>query len=172
MFRSAVDKARPIFYSSVTERIFGRNSTKSDVHIDVSSTSELSTWKIHERKEGSGGAIRDQERQRGDKSLLNPMELNSLIKLQEKVPLDLEATSLQKRTMVKRKVSDCDLDLNLTLGVKSRIDESCLIRDLNDENKYLSLSLYSPSSSKKLGRLKEVDREEDARRASTLDLTI
>lgn len=167
MSRNAIDKAIPRFYASVTERIFGRNSSNCDLHFDVSSSSELSTWKNHERKDGFG-SIYDQGRWQGDQSLLNTMELKPSSKLQEKVPLELEATSLQKRSVLKRKVSDCDdLDLNLTLAVKAKNDESQ--RDLEDEDKCLSLSLHFPSS---FGRLKEVDGEKNARRASTLDLTI
>lgn len=168
MSGDAIDKARTRFYASVTERIFGRNSSNCDLHFNVSSSSEFSTWKNHERKDGFG-SIYDQGRRRGDhETLLNTMELKSTTKLQEKVPLESEAKSIQKMSVLKRKVSDCvDLDLNLTLAVKSRNDEGQ--RDLEDEDKCLSLSLHFPSS---FGRLKQVDGEKNAERASTLDLTI
>ncbi|KAK1398167.1 HTH myb-type domain-containing protein [Heracleum sosnowskyi] len=161
---SAIDyKARPRFNSSVTEKIPGRNSKNCEHTINVSSsTSQLSTWRVHET---NGGLLRSMN----DESPVKTMEFKSSNSQQEKVEaLDLEISSL---TPAKRKASPCELDLNLTLGVKSTNEES--EGDLKDEDEYLSLSLFSPSSSKRLGRLKMVDKEETiAERASTLDLTI
>lgn len=161
---SAIDyKGRPRFYSSVTEKIPGRNSINCEHNINVSSSSQLSTWKVHEN---NGGLLRSMN----DQPPVTTMEFKSSNREQEKVEaLDLEITSL---TPAKRKASpNCELDLNLTLGVKSKNDETG--GDLKDEDEYLSLSLFSPSSSKKLERLKMVDREEiNTERASTLDLTI
>lgn len=161
---SVIDyKTRPRFYSSVTEKIPGRNSMNCEQSINVSSSSQLSTWKVHEN---NGGLLRSMN----DQSPAKTMEFRSSNKQQEKVEaLDLEITSL---TPAKRKASPCELDLSLTLGVKSTNDESG--GDLKDEDEYLSLSLFSPSSSKKLERLKMVaDKEEiNAERASTLDLAI
>lgn len=160
----AIDyKARPGFYSSVTEKISGRNSINCEHNIDVSSSSQLSTWKVHEN---NGKLLRHLN----DQSPVKIIEFKSSNRQQHKVEaLDLEITSL---TPAKRKASVCELDLNLTLGVKSTNEESG--RDLKDEDDYLSLSLFSPSSSKKLERLKMVDNEDvNAEiRASTLDLTI
>ncbi|KAL1816960.1 hypothetical protein ACET3Z_019534 [Daucus carota] len=161
---SAVDyKARPRFYPSVTEKISGRNSINWENNINASSSSQLSTWKVHENNGELLGPLNDQ-------SPVKFMEFKSSNRQQEKVePLDLEIASL---TPAKRKASACELDLNLTLAVKSTNEESG--RDSkDDEDEYLSLSLFSPSSSKKLERLKVVDKEEiNAERASTLDLTI
>ncbi|XP_074366790.1 uncharacterized protein LOC141707495 [Apium graveolens] len=126
---SAIDyKARPRFYSSVTETIPGRNSIN-----------------------------------------LKAMEFKSSNRQQEKVEaVDLEITSLRPP---KREASPCELDLNLTLGVKPTNDENG--GDLKDEDECLSLSLFSPSSSEKLKRLKMADTEKiNAEKASTLDLTI
>lgn len=103
MSRNAIDKAIPRFYASVTERIFGRNSSNRDLHFDVSS----STRENHERKDGFG-SIYDQGHWRGDQSsLLNTMEHKPSSKLQEKFLLELEAKSLQKRSVLKRKATIC-----------------------------------------------------------------
>lgn len=161
---SAIDyKARPRFYSSVTETIpaAGRNSINCEHNIRVTSSSQLSTWKVHEN---NGGLLRSGN----DQSPEETLEFKSSNRQQEKVEaLDLAITSL---TPEKRKASTCELDLNLTLGVKSINDENG--GDKEDEDESLSLSLFSPSS-KKLKRLKMVDKEEiKAEKASTLDLTI
>lgn len=160
---SAIDyKARPRFYSSVTEKIPGRDSINSEHNINVSSSSQLSTWKVHEN---NGGLLQSMNGQ----SPVKTMEFKSSNREQEKVEaLDLEITSL---TPAKRKASPCELDLNLTLAVKSTNDKSG--GEMKDEDEYLSLSLFSPSSSKKFERLKRAEKEEiNTERASTLDLTI
>lgn len=174
MSRTTIDNVRPIFYSSVAERIFGRNSTNSNVHIDLSSPSELQIHKF-------GGSSHDSKRVHSYNCLSNTsMELNSLIKVQENVNSlgNLEVTINQNQVTTKRKVvsNKCDIDLNLTLGLKSRNGESSCesTRDLEGEDECLSLSLYSQSLAKKARMLKEVDRGGDGGilRASTLDLTI
>lgn len=161
---SAIDyKARPRFYSSVSETIPGRNSINCEHNINVSSSCQLSTWKVHENN--GGGLLRSVN----DQSPVKTMEFKSSNRQQAKVEaLGLEIISL---TPAKRKASPCELDLNLSLGVKSTNDENG--GDLKDEDEYLSLSLFSPSSSKKLEPLKMVDKEEiNTEKASTLDLTM
>ncbi|KAL8146620.1 hypothetical protein AgCh_004375 [Apium graveolens] len=160
---SAIDyKARPRFYSSVTETIPGRNSINCEHNINVSSSSPLSTWKVHENNGVLIQSVNDQ-------SPVKAMEFKSSNRQQEKVEaVDLEITSLRPP---KREASPCELDLNLTLGVKPTNDENG--GDLKDEDECLSLSLFSPSSSEKLKRLKMADTEKiNAEKASTLDLTI
>ncbi|CAK9183118.1 unnamed protein product [Ilex paraguariensis] len=88
------------------------------------------------------------------------------------IPLDVnKSMGLQKRAMEKRKASDCELDLNLSLGFSSKNDESQRGLEDNEDDSNLSLSLYSPSSSK-FSRSKEHGNAKNARRASTLDLTM
>ncbi|XAR68783.1 hypothetical protein NMG60_11000148 [Bertholletia excelsa] len=65
---------------------------------------------------------------------------------------------------LKRKASDCGLDLDLSLGLKRRNNE--------EDGSALSLSLCSSSSFPKLIRLDEDDGHQGSRRTSTLDLTI
>ncbi|XP_059306913.1 uncharacterized protein LOC132058429 [Lycium ferocissimum] len=71
-------------------------------------------------------------------------------------PPDLERTiNLEKQTPLKRKASDCDLDLNLCLGAKPRINEEIINHDDNDNGSSLSLSLSSPLSSSRVTRFME-----------------
>jgi hypothetical protein len=94
------------------------------------------------------------------------------------LPSDSKSTSstVQEWKTLKRKASDCNLDLDLSLKLTPMKDHDSNQRSLEDSttvNSELSLSLYSPSSSK-LSRLKrEGDGNKDhGKRASTLDLTI
>ncbi|CAN4106145.1 unnamed protein product [Withania somnifera] len=75
------------------------------------------------------------------------------------------AINLQKLTPLKRKVSDCDLDLNLHLGVMPRNEETTN-HDDNDNGSSLSLSLSSPLSSSMVTRFIE-DAKTDATTGST-----
>jgi hypothetical protein len=94
------------------------------------------------------------------------------------LPSDSKSTTstVQEWKTLKRKASDCNLDLDLSLKLTPTKDHDSNQRSLEDSTKVnseLSLSLYSPSSSK-LSRLKrEGDGNKDhGKRASTLDLTI
>lgn len=87
-------------------------------------------------------------------------------------------TGLQDRKTLKRKASECDLDLDLSLKLTPAKDHDSSQRSLEGSaakvnSDELSLSLYSPSSSR-LSRLKrDGDENKDhGKRASTLDLTI
>lgn len=188
--RSSVDKTtRPGFYGSVTERIFGgnnNNSTSCNFHMGTS-LNEYSTWGTHVRKDSFQTSFHDHESWRGQAGS-SLKELNQLTQMQahvrerrehmslkSRIPSDMNtATNLQEWRTVKRKASDCDLDLNLSLKLTPRNDETARgLEDNEVDSCNLSLSLYSPSSSK-LSRLKEGrdDSMERATRASTLDLTI
>ncbi|XP_059668035.1 two-component response regulator ARR18 [Cornus florida] len=180
-------KDGPRFYGSIAERIFGRNYRNSSdqyLHMGISPLNhEQYTWRTHELRDDFR-SFHDCESWRG-KSIPSHVDLNPLTQLQEQARegtnllgtrncTDLnKTTSLSDRTTLKRKASDCNLDLKLSLGLTQRNDErrKGLEEDEEDESK-LSLSLCSPSSSK-LSRLKEGDTsKEDARRVSTLDLTL
>ncbi|CAI9774791.1 unnamed protein product [Fraxinus pennsylvanica] len=176
--------SRPGFYDNLTERILSNQYYRSVSH-DLLSTripsfNEGSPWKMNESKDELG-SLHEHESWLGQ-SKRNPIgELNSLKVMQQKVhehsttdngisipPRDMDrTTNFQRRSTVKRKASDCDLDLNLSLGSESMDDERQ--KGLNDDENNLSLSLYTPSSSK-LKKLKEDDS--NVRRASTLDLTL
>lgn len=176
--------SRPGFYDNLTERILSNQYYRSVSH-DLLSTkippfNEGSTWKINESKDDLG-SLHKHESWLGQ-SKQNPIgELNSLTLMQQRVhehsttdngisipTRDMDrTTSFQRQTTVKRKASNCDLDLNLSLGSESRDDERH--QGLNDDENNLSLSLYTPSSSK-IKKLKEDDS--NVRGASTLDLTL
>lgn len=94
----------------------------------------------------------------------------------------LTSTSVQDWKKLKRKASDCNLDLDLSLRVTSRSvigdQKAKSLREADDDvDSNLSLSLFSPTS-QKLSRLKQMEeaaeecRKQQAKRASTLDLTI
>lgn len=76
-----------------------------------------------------------------------------------------------KRDMtLKRKAMDCELGLNLTLGIASRNDEQ--LSRQQEEEINLSLSLYPTSSSSMFKKLNENLSGESRRGVSTLDLTL
>ncbi|CAA3009024.1 Myb family transcription factor At1g14600 [Olea europaea subsp. europaea] len=189
MGQHTVNKTRPGCYSTDTERILSRHCNGLANHYfctRISFSNEDSVRHSHELKDDQFGSWPGQARQ-------NPVEEQ---KFQDKissnfrrfpqnqeVPTPRESktvtfpslsaqlynlknaldgtTNFQKQTTLKRKLgTDSDLDLNLSLGVESR----------NDENN-LSLSLYTPSFSK-LKYFKEDNSTENARGASTLDLTL
>ncbi|XP_047310928.1 probable transcription factor KAN4 [Impatiens glandulifera] len=74
-----------------------------------------------------------------------------------------------KMNLKRKETSNSDIDLNLSLGLKSMAEEGKKTNDIESGN-YLSLSLFSQCPSK-LRMVKE-GGVENARRASTLDLTI
>ncbi|KAK2972096.1 hypothetical protein RJ640_010259 [Escallonia rubra] len=167
MGRNAFDKARPRYYGTVADRIFGSNysstSADRDLHISISTFSEQATWKALER-EHEFRSTHNQRCWQGRESLPNTIELISSAREQD-IPLDLGTTR-------KRKASECDeLDLNLSLGVKSKNDQRQTDMEDEADDSHLLLSLCSPSSVK-LSRLREEENNENSRKASTLDLTI
>ncbi|XP_073047149.1 uncharacterized protein [Primulina eburnea] len=79
-------------------------------------------------------------------------------------------TSIERDVTLKRKALDCELGLNLTLGLVSRNHEQ-LSRQQEEESN-LSLSLYPTSSCSKFKKMGENFSSENRRRVSTLDLTL
>jgi hypothetical protein len=171
------------FYGTMGERIFGINYSSwanCNFHRGTSTFGEQSAWRTHE-------SLHTQPR-------LTPIDhLNPVIthlkaeivqdhtsSSNSNVPSDFNKTSNQQEWKTsKRKASDCNLDLDLSLRLtSSRFNDDENHRSLRDHkvdvHSNLSLSLYSQSSSSPTS-LKEgrVDgNKKQAKCASTLDLTI
>ncbi|XP_010264566.1 PREDICTED: two-component response regulator ARR18-like [Nelumbo nucifera] len=81
--------------------------------------------------------------------------------------------TVEEKNTEKRKASDCNLDLNLSLELTPRRDKCTRNSEDVEVGSSFSLSLFSSSSSKQFSRLKGGDDSRKlARSASTLDLTI
>ncbi|XVF55047.1 hypothetical protein PTKIN_Ptkin06aG0005400 [Pterospermum kingtungense] len=165
--RSFVDgQPRPGLHGTVPEIIFG-NWTNYSSRIGMSPFSNaLPSWKSCEYFSSSHNleSFRTQPR-------LGPIELNPTSRTQAKVedhtnfsrstsgPSDLYKTNAQDFKATKRKTSEnCNLDLDLSLRITQVDEENQTSSSKEDDviGSELSLSLYSPSSSK-LSRLKGED---------------
>lgn len=159
--RSSLDESGPEFCGSrlSSERIHGTNSNiiwNSMFQVDSSSFNELSTGKIHEPKHNKFFSFGGNE-----STQLHPNAQDQLM------PND-------KLLATKRKASDIDLDLNLSLKLSPRVSgEKQLGNNIVDHevDSNLSLSLCSQSSSSHLKKSLDLSKEK-GERASTLDLTI
>ncbi|KAK3032842.1 hypothetical protein RJ639_037019 [Escallonia herrerae] len=161
MGRNAFDKARPRYYGTVADRIFGSNysstSADRDLHISISTFSEQATWKALER-EHEFRSTHNQGCWQGRESLPNTIELIPSAREQD-IRLDLGTTR-------KRKALECDeLDLNLSLGVKSKNDQKQTDMEDEADDSHLLLSLCSPSPVK-LSRLREEENNENSGKAN------
>lgn len=78
--------------------------------------------------------------------------------------------SIKRDMTLKRKAMDCELGLNLTLGIASRNDEQPSRQQEEESN--LTLSLYPTSSSSVFKKLNENLSSVSRRGVSTLDLTL
>ncbi|XP_022748187.1 uncharacterized protein LOC111297863 [Durio zibethinus] len=177
-------EARPGLNGTVTERIFGSNSsnrTNYNFRMGTSPFNAISSWKSHELKNEFSSPHNLESFQ--NQPRLDPIALNPTNQMQAKgedhkyfsrsCPSDLYKTNAQDFKTMKRKTSECcNLDLDLSLRLTQVNEESQRSSKEGDIVSELSLSLYSPSSSK-LSRLKGEDHsKKSARRVSTLDLTI
>ncbi|XVE97128.1 hypothetical protein REPUB_Repub02eG0284000 [Reevesia pubescens] len=175
--RSFIDESRPGLHGTLTERIFGSNNsnwTNYNFRMGTSLFNAVPSWKSHELKNEFSSSHNLESFQSLPR--LGPIQLNPISQSQAKVegPSDLTKTNAQDQfKAMKRKTSDCHLDLDLSLRLTQANEESQISSKEDDVGSELSLSLYSPSSSK-LSRLKGEDHsnKESARRVSTLDLTI
>ncbi|XP_022744416.1 two-component response regulator ARR10-like [Durio zibethinus] len=180
--RSFIDEQRLGLHGTVTQRIVGSNNinwTNYTCRMGASPFNALPSWKSHEVKNEFLTSHNLESYQ--TKPRLGQIELNPVSPTQAKVedqtnfstsgPSDLNKTNAQDFEAMKRKSSDCNLDLDLSLRLTQVNEESQRSSKEDDVGSELSLSLYSPSSSK-LSRLKGDHRKESARRVSTLDLTI
>ncbi|KAI3771171.1 hypothetical protein L6452_02330 [Arctium lappa] len=179
------EKTKPRFYNMAADRILAINHVRQANHSLQTShlpLKEQIPWQIQEVNDNFGSKMCEKIEMLHDQysNLPNSTLKLNRFKVQEhqSKPLDLECTSREKHEGRKGKVSDLNLDLNLSLGVHSRNTEN--LKDLEGEEDEgeegnLSLSLYSPSFSRNRKRLiREDDHSNDqkAKRASTLDLTI
>lgn len=141
------DNGRPGFYGTFAERIFGNSHNSlvnSNLHMNITFPSS-----------NEQSIRRNNELKQEFPHFLNP------------------EMRLQEQTSVKRKASDCDLDLNLSLRQTFSNDESQKGMEDDEEGSNLTLSLYSSTCSSKLRRMRKGDiKEENERMASTLDMTI
>ncbi|XP_050244015.1 two-component response regulator ARR10 [Quercus robur] len=191
--RSSTNNYGAGFYGTVSEKIFGSNYnswTNYNFHRRASTFGEQSGWRTHELKDGFQSFHHNHESLHNQPRLtpidLNPVtHLKAEVLLQEhrsssnsNVPSEFNKTSnLQEWKTLKRKASDCNLDLDLSLRLTSSRNDDNHRRSLVDhkvDHSNLSLSLCSQSSSS-LSSLKDgrVDgNKEQAKCASTLDLTI
>ncbi|KAK4418924.1 putative Myb family transcription factor [Sesamum alatum] len=179
-------KTRPAgFYDTITERLMGSNFYRSanlDLCSRTSSFTDESAWR---RNEEYGPPAR-QEAWLGQ-SRQNPIQLNSMQnRVHEQRISSNTNTPMRDTAGLKRKASsgaDDQLDLNLSLALESRNDDEdekggMLMDDDDDDDdeEELSLSLYtSPSSLNRSKKLKEDcngSDDQNARGASTLDLTL
>ncbi|XVE62073.1 hypothetical protein DITRI_Ditri06bG0089900 [Diplodiscus trichospermus] len=180
-----IDEPRPRLHGrTVTERIFGSNSgnwTYYNFRMGTSPFNGLPSWKSHELKNDFSLSHTLESFQTQPR--LSPIELDPTSRRQAKVEdhtnfsrrgtSDLYENNAQDFKAITRKTSEyCNLDLDLSLRITQVKEEGQRSSKEDDVGSELSLSLYSPSSSK-LSRLKGEDHSnESARRVSTLDLTI
>ncbi|THG11153.1 hypothetical protein TEA_016396 [Camellia sinensis var. sinensis] len=111
------DNGRPGFYGTFAERIFGNSHNSlvnSNLHMNITFPSS-----------NEQSIRRNNELKQEFPHFLNP------------------EMRLQEQTSVKRKASDCDLDLNLSLRQTFRNDESQKGMEDDEEGSNLTLSLYS-----------------------------
>jgi len=160
MNRSSADESGPEFCGTrFTERTHGTNSNINWSHnlpqVDCSSFNE------HEPKHKFLFG--------GNESLCRPHQMQP--SAQELMPNNDMASNLVELKSLKRKVSDTDIDLNLSLKLSSRVEKhGSMVEHEVDSN--LSLSLCSQSSSSWLRKSSQDHSKEQGERTRTLDLTI
>lgn len=170
----------PGFYSTITERILGSHFYKSanpDICSGISSFNERSTWPTTKRFTEEYGSLHKQEPWLCQPTQ-NPFELNSWRLIQPRVHGQrMPSSDVGKidppSTGPKRKASDTELDLNLSLGLESRNEEH---QGMVPDEEGLALSLYTTPSSSLPNLIKKTKEDnvgtENAKGASTLDLTL
>lgn len=170
MGQSTIYKIRPGLYDTLTGRVFG--STNCELYSGIlNSNQRLSRYNeeliryemqsLNQQKSWQGQFKSSKEMQSRVQDFNGSCKSNSS---------DIDrSTSLEKLVGVKRKASDCDISLNLSLGLGPSSDGSQ--EGLEDDDSHLSLSLCSQTPFK-LRRLIEDSSTENASGASTLDLTL
>ncbi|KAI3676251.1 hypothetical protein L1987_85854 [Smallanthus sonchifolius] len=179
------EKAKPRFYNIASDRILAINrvgQTSRSLQTNHMPPNEQITCPIQEVNDSF--KLRMSEKKEMLQGLYpklpnSTFNLNTF-KVQEHqlIPIDLESTSPGMTKGTKRKASDVNLDLNLSLEVHSGHADSPKGSEGDNgegEEGNLSLSLYSPSLSRIRNKLiRDDDRcnDQKAKRASTLDLTM
>lgn len=170
MRQSTINKTRAGFYDTWTERIIG--SRNREVHsgsgiLNSNQQSSCHTDELQYEMQSIDRQDYCQNQLKYSKQVqAKDQDFNSC---KSNIPGMDRNIILQKLAAVKRKASDCDIHLNLSLGLGP-------IRDgyregLEDEDDHLSLSLCLPSSFK-MRRSTEDTSTENVSGVSTLDLTL
>ncbi|KAG8647777.1 putative Myb family transcription factor At1g14600 isoform X2 [Manihot esculenta] len=189
MGRCLVDETRQGFYGTVAERIFGGNNTSNwtncKLQTGASSFRSQFNWKAEEQLKAEQRRPSQNPKFWQTQPSSSFTQLNPAAQVLNRSNINIfsdmkSETNLQELKSLKRKATDCNLDLDLSLKLTPASDGSRRSLEESEVDSELSLSLYSPSSSK-LSRLKGLgeddynnnsNNKEDAKRASTLDLTI
>ncbi|EYU41938.1 hypothetical protein ABFS82_10G012300 [Erythranthe guttata] len=164
---------KPGFYGTINNNLDSHyykynRSSANNINLDLfSKTSpffERSTWRTNNEGVPKQDEYRSLYKQ---EPLLGQSTQNPSVNINPPIIV----SQIMRETGLKRKASDFEVDLNLSLAVESRNDE--------DGYEELGLSLYTSASSKKIynKKVKEdvvsvVVGNENARGASTLDLTL
>jgi len=175
--RSSADESGAEFCGSrLTERTHGTNSNINWSHnmfqVDCSSFNEPSTKHKLFSFGGSESLCTQIKMSQDDLHQSTQMQPSA----QELMPNTKMTTNQVELNSLKRKASDTDIDLNLSLKLSSRVsadDQGSMVDHEIDSN--LSLSLCSQSSSSYLSsrlRKSQDHSKEQGERARTLDLTI
>ncbi|KAM7263880.1 hypothetical protein ACFE04_001563 [Oxalis oulophora] len=162
----------------LTEKIFGNNISRTWSNLDFAAIrNSIPSSSISK----SNDQILSQEfRLSNDSRSGKDVATTTRLVSQGERNIDLESMTNGKdgQNTMKRKASDCSLDLDLSLRItstKGNLEEN----NIEDVGGDLSLSLFSPSTSSSNSSLKrsrifmeKKPNKENATRASTLDLTI
>lgn len=163
-------------YGTVGEMIFGNYKSPSqsrDILLPgAASCNGQFAWRNNKPREESQ-VIHDAWKTR---PMSNLLDLDPLAEVRALMQDETTLFNDGMHKTIKRKASDCDLDLNLSLKLTTGNGESHRAMKNEGVDSNLTLSLHPPSSSSsKLSRFKEGDSNsisKHARRSSTLDLTI
>ncbi|XP_022765848.1 uncharacterized protein LOC111310668 [Durio zibethinus] len=179
---SFINEERPGLHGTVTERIFGSNSsnwTNYNFRMGTYSFNALPSWKSHKLKNEFSSSHNLESFHTW--SRLGPIGLNPVSQTQAKAedhtnfsrsngPSDLNKPNQQDFKAMKRKTSDCNLDLDLSLRL-TQVNQANQRNSMEDNvGSELSLSLYSPSSLK-LSRLKGDDHTKESARRTAITMS-
>ncbi|XP_027070549.1 uncharacterized protein [Coffea arabica] len=167
--RQSTNKKRPGFYDTWTGRIVG--SRNNEVYSGFRNSNQLWSWQTHELQSKMQSLPQQEYWQDQLKSSIQvQLKVQDFSSCRSNIPGVGRSMIQKKRAGVKRKASDCNIHLNLSLGL-GPIGDGHQEDSLEEDDGHLSLSLCSPSSSK-ITRLIDDASKENASGASTLDLTL
>ncbi|XP_038697877.1 probable transcription factor RL9 isoform X2 [Tripterygium wilfordii] len=160
------------------DRSFGSNNVNRTNHTFCTNAQPI-TWTTQDMKDDLRSRNHSDRYRR-----IEPESSSSLIESQPSMKFssrNFKATTsnyLQEWKTLKRKAIDRDLNLDLSLrpttssGNAEAERKAGLAKEGEVDSTELSLSLFSSSSSKKFSRVNKGGGDEEAKRVSTLDLTI